>query len=150
MPDTKLKDSVHAQMVTAMKAGNKERTQVLRMVLSEIKAKEADDVNAVAQVAVQGYAGKLKKALAEMEKLNQAARVAQLKAELTIIDEFLPKPMEDAALETLVSETLAGMGALTKKDSGRAMGAVLKAVAATGASADAGKVRTLVESKMGP
>jgi uncharacterized protein YqeY len=145
-----LKATVHSQMVAAMKAGNKERTQVLRMVLSEIKAKEADDVNAVALTAVSGYAGKLKKALAEMEKLGQAERVAQLKAEIAIVDEFLPKPMDDAALAALAERALAPLGALTKKDMGRAIGAVMKAVAAAGAAADAGKVRALVETKIGP
>ncbi len=40
------------------------------------------------------------------------------------------------------------MGALTKKEMGRAIGVVMKAVAAAGGSADAGKVRALVESKI--
>jgi uncharacterized protein YqeY len=150
MPDAPLKAAVHSQMVAAMKSGDKARTQVLRMVLSEIKAREADDVNANPQQAVTGYANKLKKALADMEKLGQPEHAAQLRAELVIVEEFLPKAMDDAALEMLASEALAALGPLTKKDQGRAIGAVMKAVAAAGASADAGKVRGLVESKIGP
>ena len=118
------------------------------MLLSEIKAKEADDPKAVAQAAVSGYANKLKKALTDMEKLGQADHVAQLRAELTIVDEFLPKQMDDAALEKLVADTLAGLGPITKKEGGKAIGAVMKAVAATGAVADAGKVRAFIESKL--
>ena len=130
MPDAPLKVAVQSQMVAAMKGGDKARTQVLRMVLSEIKAKEADDVNANPQAAVTGYANKLKKALAEMEKLGQAQQVDQLKAELAIVDEFLPKPMDDAALARIAEDALGKLGPLTKKDQSRAIGAVMKAVAA--------------------
>jgi uncharacterized protein YqeY len=150
MADSTLKSSVQAQMIAAMKAGDKQRTQVLRMVLSEIKAKEADDVNAVALTAVSGCAGKLRKAQAEMERLQQPERVAQLRAELAIVEEFLPKEMDSAALERLATETLAGLGPITRKEMGRAIGAVMKAVAAAGQSADAAKVRALVEAKIGP
>ena len=148
MPDAPLKVAVQSQMVAAMKGGDKARTQVLRMVLSEIKAKEADDVNANPQAAVTGYANKLKKALAEMEKLGQAQQVDQLKAELAIVDEFLPKPMDDAALARIAEDALGKLGPLTKKDQSRAIGAVMKAVAAAGASADSAKVRALVEAKL--
>jgi uncharacterized protein len=148
MADAKLKSEVHSQMVAAMKAGDKGRTSVLRMVLSEIKRVEADKPDADPQGAVNAYAKTLRKTMAEMEKLNQPERVAALQGELKIVEEFLPKQIDDAGLETLVTQTLAGLPGLTKKDAGRAMGAVLKAVAATGASADAGKVKALVEAKL--
>jgi hypothetical protein len=73
MPDSPLKTTVHTQMIAAMKSGDKSRTQVLRMLLSEIKRKEADDVNANAQEAVNAYAKTLKKAMADMEKHGDAA-----------------------------------------------------------------------------
>src|SRR5205823_11640512 len=124
-------------MITAMKAGDKNRTQVLRMVLSEIKRVEADKPDADPQAAVSAYAKTLRKTMAEMERLNQPERVAQLKSEIAVVEEYLPQQMEDAALEKVVADTLSGMGPLTAKDSGRAMGAVMKAVSATGMSADA-------------
>ncbi len=104
MADHPLKTMVHSQMIGAMKAGEKARTQVLRMLLSEIKAKEADDVNADAAEAVAGYAKKLRKTMAEMEKLNQPTHVEQIRAELVIVDEFLPKQMDDAMLEKIGGE----------------------------------------------
>ena len=145
-----LKSTVQTQMMAAMKAGDKHRTQVLRMVLSEIKRVEADKPDADPQGAVTAYAKTLKKTMGEMEKLNQPERVAQLNSELKVVEEFLPKQVDDAALERMVSDTLAAMGPLTKKDMGRAIGGVMKAVSASGMSADAGKVRALVESKIGP
>lgn len=148
MADNPLKATLQAQMIAAMKGGNKERTQVLRMLLSEIKRVEADKPDADPQAAITAYAKSLRKTMAEMEGYNQPERVAALRAELVIVDEFLPKQMDDAALEHLVTETLAKLGTPTKKDQGKAMGAVMKAVAAGGGSVDAGKVRTLLESKI--
>src|SRR4051812_38224013 len=127
MADTKLKTAVQTQMVTAMKAGDKNRTQVLRMVLSEIKRVEADKPDADPQAAVTAYAKTLRKTMAEMERLNQAERVAQLRTEIAIVDEFMPKSIEDSALEKIISETVAGLGAITAKDMGKATGAVMKA-----------------------
>jgi uncharacterized protein YqeY len=148
MADANLKATVQSQMVAAMKSGDKARTQVLRMLLSEIKRKEADDPAANPQDAVTAYAKTLRKAMADMEKHGQAEHVAQLKGELVIVDEFLPKQLDDEALKAVVERALAPLMPLSQKDSGRAIGAVMKAVAATGASADAGKVRALVESKI--
>jgi len=140
-----LKADVQKQMMAALKAGDKGRTSVLRMVLSSIKAQEADHPDANPQDAVSAYAKQLKKAMADMEKLGQNEHVAALRGELAIVDEFLPKQMDDATLETLVSQTIAGMGNVTKKDMGRVMGAVMKAA---GGLADGGKVKKLVEAKL--
>ncbi len=57
--------------------------------------------------------------------------------------------LDDAALAAVVEQTLAEIGPVTPQMAGRVVGAVMKKVAASGASADAGKVKTLVESKMG-
>ena len=148
MPPIDVKSNVHGQMTAAMKAGDKNRTQVLRMVLSEIKRIEADKPDADPQGAVNAYAKTLRKTMAEMEKLQQPERVAQLQTEIKIVEEFLPKQIDDAALEKIVADTLAAQNLTAKKDAGRAMGTVMKAVAATGLSADAAKVRTLVDARL--
>jgi uncharacterized protein len=145
MADKPLKAAVHAQMVQSMKAGSKDRTQVLRMVLSEINSQEADKPDADPQVAVTSYAKKLRKAQADMERLHQPERVAALQAEIAIVDEFMPKQLDDAALEALVAATIAALPGVTAKESGKVVGLVMKAAAG---SADATKVRTLVATKL--
>lgn len=141
-----LKETVQKEMMAAMKAGNKPRTSVLRMVLSAIKAQEADHPDADPQHAVAAYAKQLKKAQADMEKLGQAEQVKALQGELIIVEEYLPKQMDDATLTALVEKTIAGMPGVTKKDMGRVMGAVMKAA---GGLADGGKVKALVDAKLG-
>jgi uncharacterized protein YqeY len=115
------------------------------MVLSEIKAQEADKPDADPQAAVSAYAKKLRKALADMERLNQPQQVAALKGEIAIVEEFLPKQLDDAALAAVVDQVLAGMPGVGAKDVGRVTGAVMKA--ANGA-ADAGKVRALLAERL--
>ena len=146
MSDAPLKQRVQTEMIAAMKAGQKDRTQVIRMVLSEIKAQEADKPDADPQVAVAAYAKKLQKTAADMERLNQPDRVAALKAELAIVQEFLPREISDADLEALVATTLAPLGPRTPKDQGKAIGLVMKAIATTQQSADPNKVRTLIQT----
>ena len=148
MADHPLKTAVHNQMTASMKAGSKDRTQVLRMVLSEIKRIEADKPDADPQNAISAYAKTLRQTMGEMEKLNQPERVRQLLSELAIVEEFLPQQLDDATLDKVVSEAIAGMGPITKKDIGRAIGVAMKAAAATGKSADPAKVRILVDSKI--
>src|SRR4051812_2711166 len=98
MAEQNLKARVQSEMISAMKGGNKARTQVVRMLLSEIKRKESDDPAAKPEDAVAAYAKTLRKAMADMEKHGRADHVAQLKDELVIVDEFLPKQVDDAAL----------------------------------------------------
>jgi uncharacterized protein YqeY len=145
MPDAPLKQAVHAQMIAAMKSGDKARLSVVRMILSEIKAVEADKPDADPLPTVQSYSKKLKKTMAEMERLNQPQQVAQLKAEIAIVDEFLPKQLDDAALAALVDQTLASMPGVSAKEIGKVTGAVMKAA---GGSADASKVRALLADKL--
>lgn len=140
-----LKETVQKEMMTALKAGDKPRTSVLRMVLSAIKAQEADHPDADPQNAVAAYAKSLKKAQADMEKLGQKEQVQTLQSEIIIVEEFLPKQMDEATLAALVDKTIAGMGNVTKKDMGRVMGAVMKAA---GGLADGGRVKALVDAKL--
>jgi uncharacterized protein YqeY len=145
MAEANLKVQVQSQMVAAMKAGDKNRTQVLRMVLSEIKRIEADKPDADPQGAVNAYAKTLRKTMADMEKYNQPDRVAQLQSEIKIVEEFLPKPMDDDSLEKLVKETIASLGSVTAKDMGKVMGAVMKASAGL---ADSNKVKSLLANHL--
>ncbi len=139
-----VKTQLQTQMVQAMKAGDKLRTQTVRMVLSEVKALESDHPEGDPQTAITGYAKKLRKAMQDFEKLNAGDRVEAIKAELKIVEEFLPKPMDDAALEALVSKVISDLAA-GPKDAGKVMGAVLKQAAG---AADAVKVRAMVAAKL--
>lgn len=133
-----------AEMKTAMKAGEKERLGVIRMLLSDVKNIDMNPAKPTAEQVVEAYGKKLRKSAEEYEKIGRPDEAAQLKKELTIVDEFLPKKAGKEETETLVDAFLAA-GTFTEKDAGRATGQFMKQ---HGGAVDAGIVAPLVKAKL--
>ena len=131
-------------MKTAMKAGQKDRLGVIRMLLSDVKNIDLMPNKPTAEQVVEQYAKKLRKSAEEYEKLGKPDEVAKLKSEMAIVDEYLPKKASAADTEKLVDEFLS-KNAFTEKDFGRAMGAFMKA---HGAGVDPGQANQLLKKKL--
>ncbi len=112
-------------MKTAMKAGQKERLGVIRMLLSDVKNIDLAPRKLTEEETVAAYAKKLKKAIEEYEKIGRAAEVAQFKSELAIVEEYLPKKASTEDTARLVEEFLA-KNTFTEKQMGQAMGLFMK------------------------
>lgn len=112
-------------MKTALKSGQKDRLQVIRMLISDVKNIDLMPGKPTAQQAVEAYAKKLKKSLEEYEKLNLAEQVGKLKSEIAIVEEYLPKKASEAETVVLLDAFLA-QNTFTEKQFGQAMGAFLK------------------------
>lgn len=78
-------------MKAAMKSGQKERLQVIRMLISDVKNIDLAPKKLTEEETIAAYAKKLRKGAEEYEKLGKTAEVAQFKAELAIVEEYLPK-----------------------------------------------------------
>src|SRR2546421_12930694 len=78
-------------MKTALKSGQKDRLQVIRMLLSDVKNIDLMPNKPTAEQAVEAYGKKLRKSVEEYEKIGRSDEVAKLKAEVAIVDEYLPK-----------------------------------------------------------
>lgn len=91
-----------------MKAGQKELLGVIRMLLNEIKNAEINDLKEPGRVRTEteviqiiaAYQKQLTKSMAEYP----ADRQAPLKAELSIVEQYLPQPLAGAELDSFVSE----------------------------------------------
>jgi len=129
-------------MKTAMKAGQKDRLSVIRMLLSD--AKVADLKKITPDEAVAAYGKKLAKGIEEMQKYAKIAEAQQLKAELAIVQEYLPKKASTEDTAKLVDEFLA-KNTFTEKQFGQAMGAFMKA---HGAQVDPGMANQLLKQKL--
>lgn len=116
-------------MKAAMKAGQKERLQVIRMLLSDVKNIDLGPKKITEEEAVAAYAKKLRKSLEEYEKLGRSTEVAQLKSEIAVVDEYLPKKASQEDTEKLVLEYLSH-NTFTEKQMGQAMGGFMKAYGA--------------------
>ncbi len=131
-------------MKTAMKTGQKERLSVLRMLISDVKNIDLAPKKISEEETVAAYGKKLRKSMEEYEKLNKADEVAQLKKELAVVEEYLPKKASTADTERLVDEFLS-KNSFSEKQFGQAMGALMKA---HGASVDPGQANALLKKKL--
>jgi uncharacterized protein YqeY len=137
---TRLNDDMKA----AMKAGQKDRLAVIRMVLSDVRAIDLNPNKPTAEQAVEAYAKKLRKSREEYEKLGKADEVAKLNFEIGVVDEYLPKKATSEETEHLVDAFLA-QNSFTEKQAGQAMGAFLKT---HGGTVEPGVVNGLMRKKL--
>ena len=137
---TRLTDDMKA----AMKSGQKDRLGVIRMLLSDVKNIDLDPRKPTAEDVVGAYAKKLRKSVEEYEKIGRADEVAKLKAEIAVVDEYLPKKAGREDTERLVDEFLAGKS-FNEKQVGQAMGAFMKA---HGGQVDAGVANQLIKQRL--
>ena len=137
-------DQVKTDMTTAMKAGERERTQALRLVLSSLQgaAKEgSDDEVAVLrrerkrrQDASRAFRDGGRPELADKEDL-----------EAQIIEAYLPAEMSDDELARMVAGAVHETGAATPQDMGKVMGRVMAQV---GGRADGRRVSSKVREAL--
>ena len=142
-----LKERIAEDLKTSMKAQNKLRTSVLRMVLADIKiadtsGKPKDQIDY--DEVVRGYYKKLKKTREEYERLKLPDKVAELDGEVAIVEEYLPKQLSDDELKKIVAEIIE-----TNKFTAREMGAAMKLIMSKyGNLADGKKVQHYLKEKL--
>jgi uncharacterized protein len=131
-------------MKTAMKSGQKDRLQVIRMLISDVKNIDLNPQKPTAEQAVEAYAKKLRKSVEEYEKLGKPDEVTKLKSEISVVEEYLPKKASPEETDKLVTEFLS-KNTFTEKDFGKAMGAFMKA---HGANIDPGMANKALKAKL--
>lgn len=145
-----IEERIKADTVVALKAGDKQRTQALRLFTAALK-KERIDAGATPDEAGEIVVLKRerKRRLEAAELYDKAGRddlAAKERYEEEIVAGYLPEEFADDALAAIVDQTITEMGAATPKDMGKVMGAVMKKVAGR---ADGTLVNRLVRSRLG-
>jgi uncharacterized protein len=136
-------------VVAAMKAKDKDRLGVLRMLQAALKQVEVDERKELQDEDVlrilQSYAKKVRDALDGAHKGNRADLIAANEAELVIVQSYLPAAMTDDELNALVAEVVRETGAAGMKDMGKVMAALKARVAG---KADGGRVSVAVKQAL--
>ena len=119
-------DEVRADMVKAMKAGDKERKNALSMLLSALKNATIDKRSDLTEEEADVIVRKEIKQTQETLDTTPAERkeiFEECKFRIAVYVEFVPKMMEADAIEAVIKETLAELGidAPTVKDKGKIM-----------------------------
>lgn len=150
----KLKDTLKADLTDAMKAGDETARGTLRMALAavtnaEVAGDEAVELSDDQVVAVlQAEAKKRSEAAEIYAQAGRTDAATKEKAELAVLERYLPAAMSEAEVAAIVAEEVAAAAAAGNTGQ-RAMGAVVKAVRArVGASADGSVVANLVKSAL--
>lgn len=121
----------------AMRAKDNDRRDILRMVKTEIKSIEVNERREILEADVDAMLKRVikqtKETLDDSKKGSNEERTNKLAAQVAILEEYLPQQLSGDALITLVEEKIAELGASTKKDMGKVMGAL---TAATGGNFD--------------
>lgn len=121
-----LKDQIKDEMKTAMKAGDKPRLAVIRLMMSAIKQIEVDERKELNDAEVLAVIDKMNKQRRESIKQYQEADRQDLAdielAEVEVLKTFLPEPLSADEVNALIDEAIAATGAAGMQDMGKVMG----------------------------
>ncbi|MEH6789682.1 GatB/YqeY domain-containing protein [Parasphingorhabdus sp.] len=125
-----IRDTVKAAQIAAMKAGDKDRTAATRSILAKFKDKDIElrnkddsrDDDAILIDVLQKMAKQRRESIDMFESGGRTELAAAEKAELAVIEEFLPAQLGDAETAALIEGIKAELGADGMKDMGRVMG----------------------------
>ncbi|MGY5613418.1 GatB/YqeY domain-containing protein [Vibrio brasiliensis] len=133
----------------AMKAKDKARLGTIRLALSAIKQREVDEQITLNDDDILAVLTKMVKqrrdSVAQFEAANRQDLVDAEKAEITVLEEFMPQPLTDDEVAALVDNAITESGAAGMQDMGKVMGVLKPQIQGR---ADMGKVSGLVRSKL--
>ena len=148
-----LREKIQSETVTAMKAKDKERTAALRLIGAKIKDrdielrtadKKPEDDELVTDVLMK-MAKQRKESIAMYEDGGRQELADKEKAELVVIEEFLPQQMSVEETRAAIAQIKADTGAEGMKDMGKVMGELK---ARHGATLDMSKASGLVKEAL--
>lgn len=121
-------EQINTGIKDAMRSQNQIRLATLRMLKSKILTADARG-NISDQDAIKlfkTYLGNLQEALTNAETANRPELIGNLKSEMAIVQEFLPKALSHEETVKIVKQAIQDSGAKTKKDLGLVMKAAMK------------------------
>ena len=146
-----LKARLTEDMKAAMKGGDKERLQVIRLANAAIKQREVDERIELDDAQVLAVLEKMVKqrrdSVSQYEAANREDLAAIERFEIGVIQGYLPQALDPAEIDALVAAAIAESGAAGPQDMGKVI-ALLKPQLA--GRADMGKVSGLVKQALQP
>lgn len=128
-----LRERVSTSLKQAMKDKDSARLSTLRLIMATIKdrdiaARAEGEENGVGDPDVLAILGKMVKQRAESARAYEEANRLDLaegeRSEITVIEEFLPRQLNEAEIEAAVSKAIDTLGADSIRDMGKVMGAL--------------------------
>ena len=148
-----LKEKILNDLKEAMRSKDQIRLQVLRSLKAKLLEKEISErKGGVASLSeeqslevLMKAAKQRKESIFQFEQGNRSDLAEAEKAELKIIEEYLPKMMTEEEIEKIVKEKISALGATGPQDMGKVMGPIMGALKG---KADGGLVSKIVKQKL--
>jgi len=145
-----LKERITDDMKAAMRAGEKDRLGVIRMITSAIKQREVDERISLDDAQVLSVLEKMikqrKESLVQFQAGNRPDLVDKESAEIVLLQSYMPSRLSDGEIDALITDAVAATGAASLKDMGKVMG-IIKAKAQ--GRADMAAVGAKIKAKLG-
>ena len=149
-----IRDDIKAALISSMKTGDKPRTAAIRLIQSALKNRDIelrgseklpDDDVTVTEV-LQKMVKQRRESIELYEKGARQDLADVEKAEVTVIEQFLPQQMDETETNAAIDAIIAETGAGSVKDMGRVMAALKER---HGTQLDMSKASGLVKAKLG-
>jgi uncharacterized protein YqeY len=148
-----MRQRINDAVKAAMKSGEKARLSTLRLITAAIKDRElgiggaapTEVGDAEVVVILQKMVKQRRESIATYEKAGRQDLADHEKAEIAVIEEYLPKQMGEAETKAAVGALIKELGAAGPKDMGRVMGELKKRFAGT---MDFGRASAVVKEKL--
>lgn len=125
-----MRAKISGDLKAAMKAGEKDKVAVLRLINAEVQKAEIESKSALEDAGILQVMTKMVKQRRDsIQQYTSGGRpdlAEKEQAEIAIIEQYLPKQMDEAAVAAAIKAAIAESGAASAKDMGKVMG-VLKA-----------------------
>jgi len=140
---------IEEELATAMREREAERRDALRLILSSLRSAEKELQRPLHdEEELQVLQRERKRRLEAAEAFRAGGREGQAESEeleLAVLEEFMPEPLTEEELETIIDDAIAECGATSIRDLGRVMADVMPQVAGR---ADGAAVSQLVREKL--
>ncbi len=144
-----LKDRIHEDMKAAMRARDSARLDAIRFLQAAIKQKEVDDRIAADDAVVLSIIEKLikqrKESIAQFEKAARTDLVTKERAELALLQGYLPAQLSESELAAEIEAAVAAVGGAGPQAMGKVMAALKGKLAGR---ADMTRVSALVKVRL--
>jgi hypothetical protein len=121
-----LKQRLQDDMKSAMKAGDKRRLGVIRLINAAIKQREVDERVELVDTQVLAVLEKMLKqrrdSIAQYEKAGREDLAAQERYEVEVCQEYMPAALDEGDIDSMIDAALATTGAAGIKEMGKVMG----------------------------
>ena len=123
-----LKQQIRAEMIASMKAGEKVKVGVIRLITAAIKQREVDERIELDDEQVILVMDKMLKqrreSISQYEAAGRNDLVEVEAAEIEIIKTYLPQPLSEVEIGEIIAEAIASVSATSIRDMGKVMGLV--------------------------